>query len=139
MVRNAKSRNFSLYEVAYRPNELPDELDLHAAFLMGVLQTIRDGLTIKYKREIRLSISSGYRSPARNAGTEGSAKNSNHQWRTTKGMMQCAADISSPDIRLIDLYEFCKNTVRGEVYLNVKEKIVHVAPCGPIKTPWIDE
>lgn len=134
-MKNLKSRNLSTTEVAYRPLEVPASLEPCAYFLQGVLQTVRDYLTIKYKKEVRIVMISGYRSPEVNAATPGSADNSNHMWKLSP--LKVAADITSPDVTTKQLYDAVRTLVRGEVYVNYAQKKVHVAPCGPIKEPWV--
>jgi hypothetical protein len=131
------SRNFTGSEVARRP--IPPELTPVAYFLMGTAQAIRDRLCIALGRDVALKITSGYRSPAVNAATEGAAANSNHVWTISKTgkILKCAMDIAPVNCTLEELFKVATDQVRGEVYMNRAKGFVHVAPCGPIKKPFI--
>lgn len=148
MITTYSSRNFNTFEVAHHPEDVI-RLDANALFMMGVLQTLKDGLCIKYKKDVRIIITSGYRTQERNTKEKGS-ENSNHIWSlrqtivkwlgkpvTSSEITKVACDITSPDVTLRELFDHCKSNIRGEVYMSLSKNFVHIAPCGPIKTPWI--
>lgn len=133
-----KSRNFDTQEVVHR--NVPEELEPNAYFLQGVLQVLRDACTIKYGKNVRIVLISGYRPPEVNAELENAADNSNHMWANDEEdfrEFKVAADIYSPDLPPQLLYSVAKTLIRGEVYYDVSDRKVHIAPCGRVKQPWV--
>lgn len=125
-----RSRNFTDVEICNGPIKHP----LQAAFQMGYMQAQKDRLCKKYKKNIRLQITSGDRT-GYNDSVPGSASNSFHNWGERvfagKAMSVMANDVRSPDLPLEKLYEEFWTTTMGEVYINYPQQIVHIAPCGP--------
>jgi uncharacterized protein YcbK (DUF882 family) len=123
------TRNFKLSDVIHRTQDFPKELEPVAYIAMGYVQALRDALWEHYGKEIRINITSGYRSPAYNA-TVSTAKGSvsHHVWRIENGRLFWAIDIASPDLGAAELYQFVKDRVRGEVYLHRRLGFVHLAP-----------
>ncbi len=124
------SRNFSgPEEVSRRPGSLTS----HAYFMMGYAQCLRDGISQKYGREIPFNVTSGDRTDY-NDKVQGAAPDSYHIWRTQlyQGRQQIvtAIDLNSPAMSTQALYYEISTRVRGEVYWNQQQDIVHLAPFG---------
>lgn len=136
-----RSRNFAGLDEVTHGHTHPDHLP-HGYFAMGMVQSFRDYLSKKYRKEIGLDITSadrtGYNDTVSNA-----ADDSFHMWgdRTylNKTYMCFALDMKSPDLTLTQLYMEAKNFFRGEVYINHQQMIVHVAPFGKDETFEIDK
>lgn len=155
---NLQSRNLTTEEVTHRIADLTDDLLPIAYFLQGYAQGFRDAATIYFKKEVRINIESGYRTLEYNKEiyknipktpeNERAMLTSNHIWRFEEAgsesfkvapgakSFRVAFDVTSPDVPLDQLFEFATKFCRGEVYKNISQGIVHIAPCGPIKRPF---
>jgi uncharacterized protein YcbK (DUF882 family) len=131
-----RTRNFTLNEVIHRPEQLPEDRLPIAYSVLGWVQALRDAAWEQYKKEIRFTVTSGYRSPAFNSSIGGST-NSHHMWRTDdKGLMIWALDLTSPDLPLNEFYEFLRVRTRGQCYMHRRLGFVHIANYGN-DTEWV--
>jgi len=127
-----RSRNFTAQEMYRKESEfVPTDKIPYTYFLMGVIQTIRAILMYKFKREILLAVSSGYRSPEHNKSIGGAA-NSNHIWRSEADYMFCAVDIRPLNAELEQCYLAIRSLhdTLGEVYLNKDKGCIHISVQG---------
>ena len=131
MVENRYSKNFSLYEVIHRdPDKLMDQLVPIASHAQGMIQGFRNHLRVLLGKEIRINITSGYRSPSYNSQIGGSV-NSYHMWRfDNENNIIWALDITSPDLDQDELYEAAAKFFTGEVYKHGSNGLVHVTDYG---------
>lgn len=135
MRRDLRTKNFTFNEVAHRPEGLTPDIEPITYIAMGYLQCLRDAAQFHFKKQVGITLTSGVRVPAINQTTKGSAANSYHQWRVDKNKQAVwAVDTVPSGITLQQWYTFAQQYVQGEVYLNRKEKIVHIAPYGPDET-----
>lgn len=130
MIPNYKYRNFSLYEIIHSdPIHFPKNLIPVATYLAGRIQTLREAASAYFKKEVRIVITSGYRSKEYNDNI-GGAKNSYHIWEVTSdGKMRCAVDFTSPDVSISALFSFVKTYAQGEeIGIHIRKKYIHYAP-----------
>lgn len=76
MIRNFSLDEFAASETAVARrinNALPEDLEPQAWSTLQMMQAIRDHLSAVAGRDVPISITSGYRSPALNAAVKGSA------------------------------------------------------------------
>lgn len=123
-----KSRNFSSFDVARSKTEV-DSIGLYlTGYAHGYSQALRDACFKKYGERFKgLVITSSNRSEY-NDSVPNAAENSHHEWRVEKnGQLHVALDFKPIGITLDECYDVAIATLRGEIYLNRKEGIVHVA------------
>lgn len=128
------SRSFSAREIAH--SELPSNEDSSylfefAHFQQGYMQAIRDYLCFYFKKEVPITITSGYRDIEKNKAV-GGVPNSMHIWRVgtpnQHGLQMITANDFRPrGISLKEAFEALE-WVKGEVYLNTPKMIIHVSP-----------
>ena len=124
-----KTANFSLSEVVNGTQDFPDELTPVGMYLMGMLQTLRDGFSEEVGVDVPVSIRSGYRSREYNATLPGASPNSHHIWKVNPdGTFVCAVDTSVPEQYLDPWFNYCAKTIHGEVYRHRRFNFVHIAP-----------
>ena len=135
-----KSRNFTISEIAHR--DLPSDKREIAAFQMGYMQAVRDFLITKFEHthhNLSINITSGYRDEGYNKNISVSDKakeTSNHIWRLEDDYIRCANDFYVTGMSL-ELAYTALSWVKGEFYLNAKEKILHLGQQGNvIKEHW---
>lgn len=109
---------------------------------MGYMQAVHDYLSTKFKHthnNLSIIISSGYRDENynKNISVSDKAKNSsNHIWRLEDDYIRVANDFIVNGMSL-DLAFAALDWVKGEFYLNSKEKILHLGQQGKeIKAHW---
>ena len=125
---NYKTDNFKLSEVIHNHDGFTEDLIPIGMFAMGYLQGLRDALCAYYKTNIRLVITSGFRSKAYNASIK-ATPNSHHVWRyLPDGRFVWAIDLVSPDLKPAELFKTIAEIVQGEVYLHRRLGFVHIAP-----------
>jgi uncharacterized protein YcbK (DUF882 family) len=126
---NYKTDNFKLTDVIHNQDGFTEDLIPIGMFAMGYLQGLRDALCAYYKTNIRLVITSGFRSKAYNATLKGASPNSHHVWRyLPDGRFVWAVDLVSPDLKPEELFKTIAEIVKGEVYLHRRLRFVHIAP-----------
>lgn len=129
--RKIKVDNFTFDEVVHRPQDLPEDLVPVGYIVLGFMQALREAAEMHFKKQVGVTITSGYRKPSVNANTPGSANNSYHQWRIdSKGQAVWAVDTKPTGVSLFEWFNFARQAVIGEVYLNRKEGIVHISSYG---------
>lgn len=141
LIPNTKTRNFKLHEIIHRP----DDFDINkigiAYIAMGYMQRLRDELCEKFKKDIRLRITSGYRSPEYNAtiSTAKDPSSSYHVWRYDNSEALWAVDFTTKDISLIFIYDYLASSpmFKGELYFHRRHNFIHIAPNSKGKKPWI--
>lgn len=125
------SRNFTYKEIT-RSRPVKGH-EYHAYFMMGWVQGARDYLSMKYGREIPLTVTSADRSNY-NSSVPNAAGNSYHEWREAvyKNRKQfcTAVDVRSSALSAGELYNALDGYVRGELYWNKGQDIVHMSPFG---------
>jgi len=127
-----RTRDFTLPEIIHRVNDFPAELTPIGLIAMGYVQGMRDALWDRYKKEIGIRISSGYRSAKYNASLKNASPTSYHVWRwSPTGQAIWALDLVPVGLDLIKFEQFCKDYVRGETYRHATYNIIHIAPFGP--------
>lgn len=127
-----KTRDFTFAEVVHRINDFPQNLTPIGLIAMGYVQALRDALWERYKKEIKIRITSGFRSAAYNKSLQGSSPTSYHVWRwSPTGQAIWAVDMVPDGLDLMSFEKFCKDFVRGETYRHKTHNIIHIAPFGP--------
>jgi hypothetical protein len=133
----AKSRNFTAADVARSATDVDAAGLLITGFVMGHAQGLRDALSKHFGPRFQgLTLTSTNRA-AYNDTIQNAADNSHHVWRLENFFIYCAYDCKPHGITLRELYDFAIKTVRGEVYLNTAQKIVHIAPVAFEDEHWI--
>ena len=131
MIPDFKTTNFTLNEVIHNPTGITEEnsqeIIMIGCYQMGVLQTLRDAAKVHFNRDVRIKITSGFRSEAYNKSIDG-AENSFHIWKVnTDGSFRCAVDTWTRDVSLEDWFSFVARQIHGEVYMHRIRKLVHIA------------
>lgn len=133
-----ETRDFTQAEVIHHLDGVQQDQISISLIAMGYVQALRDSATKKFNRQVRLKITSGFRNKEHNR-KQGGSSGSYHTWRVDDlGKTIFALDVVSPDITLEDLYNFLADHVVGEVYMNIDQNIVHIAPYGPDES-WVDD
>jgi hypothetical protein len=143
LIPNTKTRNFTLCEIIHRP----EDFDLNkigiAYAAMGYMQRLRDELCDKFKKDIAIKITSGYRSPEynRSISTAKEPDNSYHVWRIDKGEILWAIDFTPSNISTVFVYEYLASSplFKGEMYFHRKHNFIHIAPNSNGKKAWIQQ
>lgn len=123
-----KSRNFSSAEIARSKTDV-DAVGLYlTGYAHAQSQALRDACALKYGSRFKgLVINSSNRIDY-NDDVPNAADNSHHMWRLEKdGRLHIAVDYKPLGITLDELYNVAISIMRGEIYLNRSEGIVHVA------------
>jgi hypothetical protein len=134
-----RTKNFILPEIIHRPGDFPFHDDRMVELAIGAMfysQALRDGLCERYKKNVRLTVRSGWRSKAYNTSI-GAEANSYHIWRfDAKGIPIWAHDWDSPDLTLEQLYLGIRAQSVGECYKHRRFDFVHNAPYG-LNEEWV--
>ena len=121
------TRNFSLWEFEASQeatrrgidNSVPVSLKPGVNALANWFQSLRDGLSSHYRRDVAITISSGYRSPKLNKAIGGS-KNSHH-------MQAVAADIRASGLTPQELFDFIGDNMQFDQCIQEFDRWVHVS------------
>lgn len=125
---NLRTRNFNLSEIINNYDGWDPKLLPIATTAMGTIQMLRDYLCFKYQKQIRIKITSGYRSAAYNATLSGASSDSYHIWRfEDDGYMRWALDFTSPDLSLEELFKAVKEVYIGETYMHRRFGFIHIS------------
>ena len=111
------SRNFTLDSIAHRP--LPQDMFYHTAgaFQMGCMEMIQGLINKRFKKHVKITITSGYRSAEVNSATPGAANNSNHIWGLDDGFkLKTANDfvVDGSQVDPLEVYNYLKEVLGGE-------------------------
>lgn len=133
-----KSRDFDTKEVARSAMIVDDIGMVLTGYAMGYVQVLRDACAKKFgKRFQGLEVTSSNRN-GYNDQVPGSAKNSHHIWRIDSDRkLHVALDLKPKGITLHEFYNLAVTICRGEIYLNSKEGIVHVALVPQEDEAWV--
>jgi hypothetical protein len=127
----ARSKNFTLGEIIHRTEGLSLQELLIGMYRMGYAQAFCDYLALKFKKNIRLKVTSGWRSQAYNSTLPNASANSYHVWRfDDKNVIISANDFTSPDLSKEALHEEFAAFVRGETYLHRRLGFNHASDYG---------
>lgn len=136
----ARSKNFTLTEIAHRPLLSDPSLQACGMYQMGKMQAIRNFLCGVYDREVKIIITSGYRELEYNRSI-GSPDTSNHVWRIEDGRVRAANDfycyIGFERADILDIFKDLEPFWdREELYLNLDQQIIHVGSQPWDKPSW---
>ena len=133
-IPDIRSRNFTLKEIIHRGSNVSQEIILIGMYRLGYMQGFRDWLWHREGKEIRITITSGWRDLDYNRSI-GSSDGSYHIWKLDdKNVIFSANDFKSPDMDHHLLCERFAEFCRGEVYKHNTWKFVHGSDYGVDET-----
>lgn len=133
-----KSRNFKSYDICRSAKDV-DNIGVYlTGYVHGHAQGLRDSLYKKYPERFKGLVLTSTNRSAYNGTVKNAAKDSHHKWRVEPdGDLHVAYDCYGVGITLQELYDHVIATCLGEIYMNIPEKIVHIAPVAMENEHWI--